>query len=393
MSIVEIRLPKLGESIVSATIVTWLVAEGQEAVRDQPLVEVSTDKVNSEIPAPVGGKLIEIVAQENDLVEVGDLIARIETGGEAMAAAPAQEAVQGEGKEESVTSTENQSVLSPAVLRLATEHGLSMDEIMREVKGTGEGGRISKRDLLSYVERKGGGSLSCEGERIKMSALRKAIADNMVRSFYAAPHASLVQTVDMSALLAHVVAHKESFLSRHGVKLSVTSFVAKAICHALKEFPWLNSSLEGDTIVVKPRINLGIAVGIEGGVVVPVIRDCHERSIAAIAKEIADLGHKARSVGLTGAETSHGTITLTNFGMSGVEIGVPIIRFPEVAIVGMGAVKKVAGFDAEGAVVPRDQVYLSLTFDHRVLDGMYGCGFLSALGKALEEEALSWSLE
>lgn len=390
MSVVEIRLPKLGESIVSATIVTWLVQEGEEAVRDQPLVEVSTDKVNSEIPSPVGGRLIEIVAQENDLVEVGDLIARIETGGEEIAAPPVQEEV----KEEIEASTENQSVLSPAVLRLATEHGLSMDEIMREVKGSGEGGRISKRDLLAYVERKGGASLSSsDGERIKMSALRKAIADNMVRSFYAAPHASLVQTVDMSALLAHVAMHKESFLTRHGVKLSVTSFVAKAICHALKEFPWLNSSLEGDTIVVKPRINLGVAVGIEGGVVVPVVRDCHERTIVQIAKEIAELGKKARADELTGAETGHGTITLTNFGMSGVEIGVPIIRFPEVAIVGMGAVKKVAGFDASGAVVPRDQVHLSLTFDHRVLDGMYGCGFLSALGRALEEEALTWSLE
>lgn len=389
MSLVEIRLPKLGESIVSATIVTWLVQEGEEAVLDQPLVEVSTDKVNSEIPAPVGGKLIEIVAQENDLVEVGDLIARIETGGEEVVAAPIQEEV----KEEVATSTENRSVLSPAVLRLATEHGLSMDEIMREVKGSGEGGRISKRDLLSYVEKKGGTSLPCDGERIKMSALRKAIADNMVRSFYAAPHASLVQTVDMSALLDHVAANKESFLSRHGVKLSITSFVAKAICHALKAFPWLNSSLEGDTIVVKPRINLGIAVGIEGGVIVPVIRDCHERSIAEIAKEVADLGRKARADELTGAETSHGTITLTNFGMSGVEIGVPIIRFPEVAIVGMGAVKKVPGFDPDGTIVPRNQVHLSLTFDHRVLDGMYGCGFLSALGKALEEEALSWSLE
>lgn len=389
MSLVEIRLPKLGESIVSATIVTWLVQEGEEAVRDQPLVEVSTDKVNSEIPAPVGGKLVEIVAFENDLVEVGDLIARIETGGEPVAAAPVQEEV----KTEVVASTENQSVLSPAVLRLAAEHGLSIDEIMREVKGTGEGGRISKRDLLAYVERKGGALLSCDAERIKMSALRKAIADNMVRSFYAAPHASLVQTVDMSRLLAHVAAHKESFFSRHGVKLSVTSFVAKAICQALKEFPWLNSSLEGDTIVVKPRINLGIAVGIEGGVIVPVIRDCHERTIAGIAREIADLGKRARADELTGAHTSHGTITLTNFGMSGVEIGIPIIRFPEVAIVGMGAVKKVAGFDADGNIVPRNQVHLSLTFDHRVLDGMYGCGFLSALGRALEEEAPSWSLE
>lgn len=389
MSLVEIRLPKLGESIVSATIVTWLVQEGDEAVRDQPLVEVSTDKVNSEIPAPVGGRLVEIIAQENDLVEVGALIARIETGDTEVATACVVE----ERKEERVTSTENQSVLSPAVLRLATEHGLSMDELMRDVKGSGEGGRISKRDLLAHIEKKKGGALPADGERIKMSALRKAIADNMVRSFYAAPHASLVQTVDMSGLLAYVAKHKADFFSRHGVKLSITSFVAKAVCQALKEYPWLNSSLEGDTIVVKPRVNLGIAVGIEGGVVVPVICDCHERSIVQIAQEIADLGQKARMGELSSEQTNHGTVTLTNFGMSGVEIGIPIIRFPEVAIVGMGAVKRIAGFDAHGNVVPRDQMHLSLTFDHRVLDGMYGCGFLSALGQALEEEALSWSLD
>lgn len=390
MSLIEVKLPKLGESIVSATIVAWSIAEGAAVVRDEPLVEVSTDKVNSEIPSPVSGRLVKIIAEENDLVEVGDVIAHIETN----------EAVV-EKKEELVEesapasdSKENHSVLSPAVLRLAREHGLAIDEVLREVSGSGEGGRISKRDLLAYVEKKGGGSLQSDagGERIKMSALRKAIADNMVRSFYAAPHASLIQTVDVTGLLVHIAEHKAAFLQKHGVKLSITSFVAKAITAALKEYPWLNSSLEEDTIVVKPQVNMGIAVGIEGGVVVPVVQGCSEKSIMEIAKEIAAMGSRARENALSSKDTSGGTITLTNFGMSGVEIGIPIIRYPEVAIVGMGAMKRVASFDANGNVVPQDQIHLSLTFDHRVLDGMYGCGFLSALKKALSEEALQWPL-
>lgn len=391
MSIIEVKLPKLGESIVSATIVTWLVTEGGVAERDEPLVEVSTDKVNSEIPSPVSGLLVEIVAQENDLVEVGDVIARIDTGGEA-------ELPQEKVVEEAVPAVDsaqtNQSALSPAVLRLAGEHGLSIDEMLCKIRGTGEGGRISKRDLLAYIEGKKGGHLhEVEGaERVKMSALRKAIADNMVRSFYAAPHASLVQSVDLTHLLQHVAQHKARFLEKHGVKLSVTSFVAKAICQALKAYPWLNSSLQEDTILVKSAVHLGLAVGVEGGVVVPVIYGCEKLSVPEIAAQVADLSTRARTGALKNEEMTHGSITLTNFGMSGVEIGIPIIRYPEVAIVGMGSVKKVAAFDVEGKVVPKDEVHLSLTFDHRVLDGMYGCGFLSALKGALEEEAFSWSL-
>jgi 2-oxoglutarate dehydrogenase E2 component (dihydrolipoamide succinyltransferase) len=216
--------------------------------------------------------------------------------------------------------------------------------------------------------------------------MRKAIADNMVKSFYEAPHATLVNEVDVTDILKLVQQHKEEFLSKHGFKLTITSFVAKAISRALQEFPLINSSLDKDTILVKRFVNLGIAVSIDQGLIVPVIKNCQRMGITDIARSISELSQKARASKLSAGDVADGTISMTNFGMSGVAIGVPIIRYPEVAIVGIGAIQKRVVVLENDVMAIRSLMHVSLTFDHRVLDGMYGCGFLGSVKKHLEQD-------
>ena len=217
-----------------------------------------------------------------------------------------------------------------------------------------------------------------------MSAMRKAIAQNMVRSFYEAPHASLATEVDVTQIMQRIHKEKASFLQQHGVKLTITAFVACAIVRALHSFPLINASLDGDTIVMKKFINLGIAVSVEQGVMVPVIKGCEHLSLAEMAKQIAEMAEKTRHHRLQPGDTQEGTITMTNFGMTGTMIGIPIIRYPEVAIVGLGAVTRKVVPMPDDSIAIRSILWASLTFDHRVLDGIYGCGFLNELKKQLE---------
>lgn len=400
---IKIVLPKLGESIHSATIVQWFKKIGDPIQLDEPLLEVSTDKVNSEIPSPVAGILREIHAQPDQELQVGDLLAVVAAGAaqapQAVLSAPSLAAP----PQAAASGGEMSDFFSPALLRLARENGINFDELSK-IPGTGDAGRVTKKDLELYLEKKRGACKPCpamavksaavpssaeitaEIERLKMTGMRKAIADNMVRSFYEAPHATLVTEVDVTSILKLIQKQKEEFLARNGFKLTITSFVAHSIAKALQEFPLINSSLEGDTILVKRFVNLGIAVSIEQGLVVPVIKNAQKLGVTGVARAISELSVKARSGKLTQEDISEGTISLTNFGMSGVQIGVPIIRYPEVAIVGIGAIcKKVVPLEDDVLAV-RSMVHISLTFDHRVLDGMYGCGFLGSLKKHLEEE-------
>jgi 2-oxoglutarate dehydrogenase E2 component (dihydrolipoamide succinyltransferase) len=208
----------------------------------------------------------------------------------------------------------------------------------------------------------------------------------MVRSFYEAPHASLITEVDVTELLKCIAEKKESFLAQWGVKLTITCFIARAIARTLKEYPLINSSLEQDTIVLKKQVNLGIAVSIEQGVMVPVIKQCELLTLPEIAKAISDLSERTRLGKLEIEEVKEGTITLTNFGMTGVQIGIPIIRFPEVAIVGVGAVQRRVVPQDDDSFAIRSLMHISLTFDHRVLDGLYGCAFLNSLKKHIEQD-------
>ncbi len=391
----KVTLPKLGESIVSATVVRWFKNPGDQVRLDEPLLEVSTDKINSEIPSPVAGIVSSLVAQVDQEVQVGELLAVIATA-VSKAEPSAQVASISSPAPSAAPSGESNDFISPAVLRQAKESGVSIEELTK-IPGTGEGGRVTKKDLENYAAKHTAPKAPCplaqsktestsEVERLKMSSLRKAIADNMVRSFYEAPHATVVGEVDVTDVLKVIQREKEKFLAQYGVKLTITSFVARAIVRALSEFPLLNSSLENDTILVKKYVNLGIAVSVDQGVMVPVMKSCQKLSFPDLTKAIAELAQKAKNHTLVPADVQDGTITLTNFGMAGALIGIPIIRFPEVAIVGVGAIhKKVVALEDELFGV-RSMLHISLTFDHRVLDGMYGCGFLAALKKHLEED-------
>lgn len=391
----QVTLPKLGESIVSATIVQWFKKEGDLINLDEPLLEVSTDKVNSEIPSPVSGVLGKILANPDQELQVGDLLAVIQ-----MHKTPA-----GEGprvtvevkKEVAPASSEMRDYFSPALLRLARENHISLDEL-EKIPASGAGGRLSKRDLELYIEKRAPApnkpcpmmtkGLPSDVERVKMTGMRKAIADNMVRSFYEAPHATLISEVDVTSIIKLIQKEKEAFLAQHGTKLTITSFVARAISKALREYPFLNSSLEDDTIVVKRFVNLGIAVSVDQGIMVPVVKNCQTLGMPELAHAIGDLSARARSGKLNPQDVQEGTITLTNFGISGVMLGIPIIRYPEVAILGMGAIqKKVVALDDDTFGV-RSMIHISLTFDHRVIDGMYGCGFLNSLKGHLEKDAI-----
>jgi len=375
----KITLPKLGESIVSATIVQWFKKVGDRIERDEALLEVSTDKVNSEIPSPVAGVLQEILAETGQELQVGEALAVIATNGAAVVVAPVQTMAS-----PPAPSQEN-TLLSPAVLRLLQEKKIPLSDVDK-IPRSGEGGRLTKKDVEEYCPVAPCSLKAATIERVPMTPLRKAIADNMVKSFYEAHHASLITEVDVTALVKLIAEKKQTFLQEHGIKLTITAFVARAIARAIKAYPLINSSLESDTIVMKRFVNLGVAVSVDQGVMVPVVRGCQGLSLLEISKQITELADKARTHKLSPQDIQEGSITMTNFGMTGIHIGVPIIRYPEVAIVGLGAITKKVMAMPDDSIAIRSMMMVTLTFDHRVLDGLYGCGFLKELKKHLEED-------
>jgi 2-oxoglutarate dehydrogenase E2 component (dihydrolipoamide succinyltransferase) len=254
---VKITLPKLGESILSATIVQWFKKPGDRIERDEPLLEVSTDKVNSEIPSPVAGTLQEILAHPDQELQVGEPLALLSTKAAVSVAAPAPV-----HSTSAVEPETNESFLSPSVLRLLQEKKIPLSDIDK-IPRSGQGGRLTKQDVEAYCPLKVKPPISVEIERVKMTSLRKAIADNMVKSFYEAPHASLITEVDVTNLMKLIAREKEPFFQKHGAKLTITSFVARSLCRALRAYPLINASLENDTIVMKRFVNLGVAVSVE----------------------------------------------------------------------------------------------------------------------------------
>lgn len=355
--------------------VQWFKKVGDPVALDEPLLEVSTDKVNSEIPSPVAGVLQQILAQPDQELQVGEALAVISTGAQALVAPAAPQPV---SAPPSSSSEAMDDFISPSVMRLLREKGLSLADV-DQIPHTGQGGRLTKKDVEDY--RKPACSMSTE--RVKMTPMRKAIADNMVKSFYEAPHASLLTEVDVTNVLKVIQEHKKSSPQ---IKVTITAFVARAIAKALKAFPLINSSLEGDTIVMKKFVNLGIAVSVDQGVMVPVLKNCEQKNLLTLAQEIGALAEKTRNHTLAPDDIKEGSITLTNFGMTGTMIGVPIIRYPEVAIVGLGAITKKVAAMPDDSIAIRSVMFVSLTFDHRVLDGIYGCGFLNDLKKHLEQD-------
>jgi len=380
---IQILLPKLGESIVSATVIRWFKKVGDNVGLDEPLLEVSTDKVNSEIPAPCAGIVHEILAFPHQEVEVGEVLGILRTNSFPLI----------------------EPILTPAVLRLLEEKGIPLSEI-HLIPHTGEEGRLTKRDIESYSTSPSSESSSSTRSRrelgegssqsIKMSPLRKIVADNVSRAFHEIPHATVIMECDITEVLLEIKEKKEIFNRDTGINLTITSFAAHALIHSISKFPLVNSSLEGDSILVKSSTNLGIAVSInqgagqalDKGVIVPVIHACDNLSIAEIAKKIAELADRARGNTLNADAIKGGSITMTNFGMAGAILGIPIIRYPEAAIVGLGTITKQVRVMENDFFAIRKIMMVSLTFDHRIFDGIYACEFLKEFKTDLENKRL-----
>ena len=414
MGVSQIKMPQLGESVTEGTVDKWLKHEGDFVKRDEPLVEVVTDKVNAEIPSPFEGKLVKIAVSEGETVRVGAVIAQIETGG--ATAAPAKD------KEAGVAHTElppeppgakaptataapvaageadggERARLSPAVRKLAAEHNIDPTSL----KGSGMGGRVTRDDVLAAV---GGDQTGAapqaptkpapsaparvDGEReelVKLSVMRKSIAEHMVRSLATSPHAWTLQEVNVTNLVRYREAEKDSFKARHGTALTYLPFVAQILCEALKQFPWLNSSWSDDGVILKRYVNLGIAVSIPDGLIVPVVKDADKLGFTDLVRVINDLVERARNKQLKTDDVQGGTFTLNNTGATGSIASQPIINQPQAAILTTESIVKHA-MVIDDAIALRHMMNLCLSFDHRIIDGMMAGQFLGTLKQRLEE--------
>jgi len=452
MADTEVKMPQMGESIFEGTVTKWIKKEGDTVQRDEPLFEISTDKIDTEIPSPASGTLQKILVKEGQTVQINTVVAVIGDGaskpaqpaaetkpaaaettppvkepapppgpariagitgttGAAKETAkkepPREEDEEEEGEEKTVHDGDGVRS-SPLVRRIAKERGVDLAALAG--KGTGINGRITKRDILSYIEQgqkpvraapaEAGAYKAPPGqkpaapppppalkftgdvERVPMTAMRKSIAEHMVTSKRTSAHVTTLFEADCSRILKAKEKQQAEF-ERSGVRLTVTPFFVQAAATALKRFPIVNSSLDGDTIVYKRAINIGVAVNLEWGLIVPVIKNADEKNLFGLAKAINDLGERARNKKLTPEDVKDGTFTITNPGQYGGLIGTPIINQPQVAIMGMGGIKKRAVV-IDDAIAIRPMIMLSLSFDHRVIDGATADQFMAEVVKELE---------
>jgi len=372
---IEVLMPQMGQSVAEGTVTSWLKREGERIAKDEPLLAINTDKVDVEIPSPGAGILGQLLVAAGQTVPVGTVLAHILTEAEAAAGAPREVRAAAEAYH------------SPAVLALAKEHGIDL----AEVRGTGTGGRITRKDVHEYLaaHRAAGGppaaalAATAAETRLPLSPIRRAIAEHMVRSKQVAPHVTSVAEVDVTGIAEVLARHREAFQAQAGVPLTYLPFLLRAAVEALKAHPTFNASLEGDTLVLKPAIHLGIAVATEEGLIVPVLKDAHAKTFLELARGARELAERARARRLTLEDVRGGTFTVNNFGAFDTLIGTPIIVQPQVAILGFGTVVKRPVIVNE-AVAIRAMAYLSLSFDHRVIDGALAGQFLSHLKGMLQ---------
>lgn len=412
MSRFEIKMPKLGESITEGTIISWSVQVGDVIKEDDVLFEVNTAKVSAEIPSPVEGKVVEILFKEGDTVAVGTVVAIVDIGGENSGdegVVVVSKTASEETPQVKTVKTEEERWYSPIVLQLAREAGIQPKEL-DTIPGTGYQGRVSKKDIKSYIVRKqsGGimiakpaatpevqritpasGTFSAEGVEVKeMDRVRKVIADHMVMSKHTSPHVTNVVEVDVTKLVKWRDKNKDAFFRREGVKLTYMPAITEAVAKALAAYPQVNVSVEGYNILFKKHINVGIAVSLnDGNLIVPVVRDADRLNLNGLAVAIDSLALKARDNKLMPDDISGGTFTITNFGTFKSLFGTPVINQPQVAILGVGYIeKKPAVIETpEGDVIAiRRKMYLSLSYDHRVVDGSLGGNFLYFIKDYLE---------
>ncbi len=416
----DVIMPQMGESIFEGTITKWLKKVGDTVQRDEPLFEISTDKVDAEIPSPAAGVLTEIKAAEGTTVQINTVVAVIggAAGGSASAVAPAKPAAAksapatpasvATSASAPVSGTTERIRSSPLVRRIAKDNHLDLAKI----PGTGAGGRITKEDALGYLGQHGGGqhgggsaapaaggtstaaakvpavSAPLPGGLVPMSKMRSIIAKRMVESKHTSAHVHSVFKVDMTRIARIREREKSKYEQRNGVKLTYMPFITRAAIHCLRKMPIVNASLEGDSIRYHPNINIGIAVALDWGLIVPVVKQAEERSFLGIARGIADVAERARSKKLKPDEASGGTFTITNPGIFGEQFGTPVINQPETAILGVGGLFKepVVLTDAEGndTIAIRHIIRLTLGFDHRIIDGAEAGKFMAELKKYLE---------
>ena len=424
---VDVTMPQMGESIAEGTISRWIKKLGDKVERDEPMFEISTDKVDAEIPAPAAGVLVEIKSAQGDTVAVNSVVAVIETddGAAAKKPAPESEAERAAAPEpkrnaapaapaapaaapaapveerDDARSSEG-AFTSPVVRKIAQEHGVDPSR----VPGTGAGGRVTKKDILAFLESEPAAPPATApapapvkapparptaptfgaGRTVResMSVMRKKIAEHMIESRRTSAHVHSVFEVDMTRVMELRARSKKAYEDRHGTKLTVTPFFIKAACDARKSWPVVNASVEGDEIVYHKDLNIGVAVALDWGLIVPVVRNADELSIAGLAKRLADLAERARGKKLNPDEVHGGTFTITNPGQFGGLFGLPIINQPQVAILGIGGIQKrpVVIHDAIGI---RSMCYVALSYDHRVVDGAVADQFLAQLKRGLEE--------
>lgn len=408
---IEIKLPHVGESVVEGTITKWLKQPGEAVKKYEPLFEVMTDKVDVEVPSSASGVLTEILIPEGQTVRVGTVVAMMqEEGGvpeAAVAASEAAKATQGEAKiaveEAKVPTKEPEGPgrgerISPVVAKLVAQYGIDLGQI----KGTGLGWRVTKQDVLQYLETRGVKEAAAPSreapaaevapppleESITLTPIRKAIAEHMVRSKRTSPHVTTVMEADMSRVVAFREQQKDEFQKREGFPLTYLPFFVQAAVAALRAFPMVNATFTEEKIVLKKRVNVGIAVATEQGLIVPVIKDADEKSLLRLARDAYDLATKAREGKLTPDDVAGGTFTITNHGVFGSLISTPIIHQPQVGILGTGAVtKRVVVVD--DAIAIRPLVYLSFSFDHRAFDGAVADRFLARIKEHLEAGGFS----
>ncbi len=386
----EFKLPDIGEGVAEGEILKWMVSEGDKIAEDQPLVEVMTDKVNVQIPSPKSGTVTKILAKEGEVAKVGQVIVVISDEGESGPAAAgamvgAQESQVVSQVRVSGPTPRNENVLAaPATRRLARELGVDL----ARVRGTGPVGRVTEEDVRAAASGKAPQQTpfaqSAKEERIPLRGVRKIIAERMAKSSTTAAHVTHVDEADMTELLLLREAFKGS-AEKRGVKLTFLPFIIKGIIPALKEFPYVNATLdESGNVVLKKYYNMGIAVDTEQGLIVAVVRDVDKKDIFDLAKEIEGLAGRARA-GQLGLEEVHGsTFTITNVGVIGGLFATPIINYPEVAILGTHKIMK-RPVVRNGKVEVRDMIYLSLSFDHRVIDGAYAARFMNKVVETLQD--------
>jgi len=433
MALVELIMPKMGESIMEATILKWVKNIGDTVEADETILEIATDKVDSEVPSPVAGVIKEILFQENDVVEIESVIAIIATEGEDTNSKPAPSTKKvaasngqsnGQKKTESkpesspavaavaaapVVATQGTSTrfYSPLVKNIAKEENIGLAEL-GTVPGTGAKGRVTKKDILKYISNRGAApapaakvatpkstgpvqpQINFDGgvEIMEMDRMRKLIAEHMVMSKHTSPHVTSFIEVDVTNLVNWRNKIKKQFQETHGEKITFTPIFVEAVVKAIQDFPMVNISLDGTKIIVKKNINIGMATALpSGNLIVPVIKNANHLNLLGLTKSVNDLANRARNNKLKPEDIQDGTFTLTNVGTFGNVMGTPIINQPQVAIMAIGAIRKkpaVVETEYGDLIAVRQMMFLSLSYDHRIVDGFLGGSFLRKVGDYLE---------